>query len=108
MKYAGEDCQVLQKSLISGLLKFSKDWVLLLDDRQEANRRPTSANIHSFLGSWLAAPGEDDLDIVYFAGYGRLMNGKTYLVQGIPPLPQYTHWVNLLGTGKKQGQQYMN
>ena len=82
LKYAGADCRVLRDTLVSGPLGFPEDQVLLLDDSAEADRRPTFANIHSFLGSWLAAPKEADIVLVYFAGHGRLVDGKTYLVPG--------------------------
>ena len=82
LKYAGADCRILRDTLVSGPLGFPEDQVLLLDDSAEPDRRPTFANIHSFLGSWLAAPKEDDLVFVYFAGHGRLVDGKNYLVPG--------------------------
>lgn len=82
LKYAGSDCRALRESLVSGPMAFPEDQILLLDDLQEPDHRPTFANIHSFLGSWLAAPKEDDLVLVYFAGHGRLEEGKTYLVPG--------------------------
>ena len=45
-------------------------------------RRPTYANIHAWLASWLAQPDEDDTVLVFFAGHGREMDGKCYLVPG--------------------------
>ncbi len=82
LKYAGADCRALRDTLVSGPLGFPDDQVLLLDDTADAEHRPTFANIHNTLGSWLAAPKEDDLVCVYFAGHGRLVDGKTYLVPG--------------------------
>lgn len=82
LKYAGADCRLLRDTLVNGLLGFPEDQVLLLDDTQDAEHRPTFANIHSVLGSWLAAPGEDDLVLVFFAGHGRLVDGSTYLAPG--------------------------
>jgi len=82
LKYAGADCRALRDTLVSGSLGFPNDQVLLLDDSADADHRPAFANIHSFLGSWLSAPKEDDLVFVYFAGHGRLVDGKTYLVPG--------------------------
>jgi uncharacterized caspase-like protein len=80
LKYAVSDCKVLRDTLLSGELGFNEDRVLLLDDTQDTEHRPTFANIHACLGSWLAAPEKDDLLLVYFAGHGRLVHGKTYLV----------------------------
>lgn len=82
LKYAGADCRALREALISGRMGFPEDQVLLLSDAQDAEHRPTFANIHSHLGSWLAAPKEDDLVFVFFAGHGRLVDNKTYLVPG--------------------------
>ena len=80
LKYAVSDCNVLRETLLSGELGFGDDRVLLLDDTQDNEHRPTFANIHAYLGSWLAAPEEDDMLLVYFAGHGRLVDGRTYLV----------------------------
>ena len=82
LKCAGADCRALREALVAGPLAFPEDQVLLLDDTQDADRRPTFANIHSYLGSWLAAPKEDDLVFVYFAGHGRLADANTSLVPG--------------------------
>lgn len=82
LKYAGADCRALRETLVSGPLGFPEDQVVLLDDTQETDKRPTFANIHNVLSSWLAVPDEDDLVLVYFAGHGRLVDGKTYLVPG--------------------------
>lgn len=82
LKYAGADCRLLRDTLVNGPLGFPEDQVLLLDDTQDAEHRPTFANIHSVLGSWLAAPGDDVLVLVFFAGHGRLVDGSTYLAPG--------------------------
>ena len=82
LKYAGADCRALRDVLVSGPLAFPEDQVLLLADDTDEDHRPTFANIHSFLGSWLSAPKADDLVFVYFAGHGRLVDGKNYLVPG--------------------------
>jgi uncharacterized caspase-like protein len=82
LKYAGADCRALRDTLVSGPLGFPDDQVLLLDDSADTEHRPTFANIHNTLGTWLAAPKEDDLVLVYLAGHGRLVDGKTYLVPG--------------------------
>jgi len=82
LKYARADCHKLHETLVSGPLKFPEDQVLLLDDMQDAERYPNYGNINTYIGSWLAAPKKDDLVFVYFAGHGRLVDGKTYLVPG--------------------------
>ena len=103
LKYAGADCRALRDTLVSAPLGFPEDQVLLLDDTQDAEHRPTFANIHSFLGSWLAAPKEDDLVFVYFAGHGRLVDGKTYLVPGDATLAS----IHTLGIPLRQVQDVM-
>ena len=103
LKYAGADCRTLSDTLVSGPTAFPRDQVLLLDDTQAPDRRPTFANIHSFLGSWLAVPKEDDLVFVYFAGHGRLVDGKTYLVPGDATLSS----VHTLGIPLKHVQSVM-
>jgi len=80
LKYACADCRVLRDTLISDKMGFPEDQVLLLDDDQNREHQPTFANIHSFLGSWLSAVKKEDLVFVYFAGHGKLANGKMYLV----------------------------
>jgi len=82
LKYAGADCRRLKDVLLSGNLGFAADKMLLLDDTQSEDHRPTFANIHTWLSSWLAQPKEDDLVLFYFAGHGRDMDGKSYLVPG--------------------------
>jgi uncharacterized caspase-like protein len=80
LKYACADCRALRDTLISSQMGFPEDQVLLLDDQEAAEHLPTFANIHSFLGSWLSAPKKEDLVLVYFAGHGRLADGKMHLV----------------------------
>lgn len=82
LKYAGADCRALRDTLVSGPLAFPEDQVLVLDDAGDGAHRPTFANIHQSLSSWLAVPREDDLVLVFFAGHGRLVDGTTYLVPG--------------------------
>ena len=80
LKYAGADCRRLKEILTGNKLGFDEEHVLLLDDLQAGDRKPTFANIHSWLSSYFAQPGEDDLVLFYFAGHGREMEGKSYLV----------------------------
>jgi hypothetical protein len=82
LKYSVNDCRRVAKVLTTGDDAFPADRVLVLADDETAERRPTYANIHSWLASWLAQPDEDDTVLVFFAGHGREMNGKCYLVPG--------------------------
>ncbi len=82
LKYAGADCRRLKKVLLSGSLGFEEERILLLDDTQEDERKPTFANIYTWLSSWLAQPKKDDLVLFYYAGHGRDMDNKSYLVPG--------------------------
>ena len=82
LKYAGADCRRLKDVLLNGDLGFDKERMLLLDDTQRDDRKPTFANIHTWLSSWLAQPKKDDTVLFYFAGHGRDMDGKSYLVPG--------------------------
>lgn len=82
LKYSGADCRALRETLLSPPYAFPDDQVLLLADGEEESRRPTFANIHNHLASWLAAPKEDDLALVYFAGHGIFCEGTTYLMPG--------------------------
>lgn len=80
LKYSVNDCQRLSDVLTTGTDAFSKDNVLVLSDNESPDHKPTYANIHSWLSSWLAQPKEEDTVLVFFAGHGREMNGKCYLV----------------------------
>ena len=103
LKYAGADCRALHDVLVSGPLAFPEDQVLLLSDDTDDEHLPTFSNIHSFLGSWLAAPKEYDLVFVYFAGHGRLVDGKNYLVPGDATLSS----LHTLGIPLKHVQDFM-
>jgi len=82
LKYSVNDCRRLAEVLTTGDDAFPADHVLVLADDEAAERKPTYANIHSWLASWLAQPDEDDTVLVFFAGHGREMDGKCYLVPG--------------------------
>ena len=82
LKYSVNDCRRLAEVLTTGDDVFPADHVLVLADDEPAERRPTYANIHSWLASWLAQPDEDDTVLVFFAGHGRYEDGKCYLVPG--------------------------
>ena len=82
LKYSVNDCRRLAEVLTTGDDAFPADHVLVLADDEAVERKPTYANIHSWLASWLAQPGEDDTVLVFFAGHGREMDGKCYLVPG--------------------------
>jgi len=80
LKYSVNDCRRLAEVLTTGDDAFPADHVLVLTDDEAAERRPTYGNIHSWLASWLSQPDEDDTVLVFFAGHGREMDGKCYLV----------------------------
>jgi len=82
LKYSVNDCRRLAEVLTTGDDAWPADNLLVLTDDEVAERRPTYANIHSWLASWLAQPREDDTVLVFFAGHGREMGGKSYLVPG--------------------------
>jgi len=82
LKYSVNDCRRLAEVLTTGDDAFPADHVLVLADDEAAERKPTYANIHSWLASWLAQPDEDDTILVFFAGHGRYEDGKCYLVPG--------------------------
>ena len=80
LKYAVNDCRRLGEVLAQGEEGYPSDHILLITDDQPEDRRPTYANIHSWLASWLSQPKEDDTLFVYFSGHGRELGGKCYLV----------------------------
>lgn len=80
LKYSVNDCRRLAEVLTAGEDAFRADHVLVLADDEVDDRKPTYAHIHSWLASWLSQPDEDDTIIVFFAGHGREMDGKCYLV----------------------------
>ncbi len=82
LKYAARDCRRLAEVLKSDAGGYASDRVLILADDEATDQRPTYANIHSWLASWLAQPEDDDTVFVFFAGHGREMSGKCYLVPG--------------------------
>ncbi len=82
LKYAVHDCRRVGEVLTQGEDGFPADHVLLITDDQPEDRRPTYANIHSWLASWLSQPKENDTVFVYFSGHGRDMAGKCYLAPG--------------------------
>lgn len=87
LKYAVNDCRRVGEVLMQGPDGFPADNVLLLTDDQPEDRRPTYANIHSWLASWLSQPKEGDTVFVFFSGHGREMGGKCYLAPGDATLP---------------------
>jgi len=82
LKYASADCRALREVLTSGPLGFEAERVCLLTDDGDERHRPTYANIHNALGTWLVLPGEEDLVLVYFAGHGLALKEEAYLVPG--------------------------
>lgn len=82
LKYSVNDCRRMAEVLTTGEDAIPADHVLVLADDEPDERRPTYANIHSWLASWLAQPDEDDTVLVFFAGHGRYEDGKCYLVPG--------------------------
>lgn len=82
LKYAVNDCRCVASVLTEGPDGFPPDHVLLITDDQPEDRRPTYANIHSWLASYLAQAQDDDTVLVYFAGHGREHGGKAYLLPG--------------------------
>ncbi len=82
LKYSINDCRRLAGVLTTGDDAFPTENVLVLADDEGDERRPTYAGIHSWLASWLAQPDEDDTVLVDFAGHGREIDGKCYLVPG--------------------------
>jgi hypothetical protein len=82
LKYSVNDCRRLAQVLTTGEDAFPANHVLVLTDDEAAERKPTYANIHSWLASWLAQLDDDDTVLVFFAGHGREMEGKCYLVPG--------------------------
>ena len=47
LKYAGADCRRLKDVLLNGSLGFEEERMLLLDDTQGDDHKPTFANIHT-------------------------------------------------------------
>ena len=80
LRYCVNDCRRLAEVLTTGEDAFPADHVLVVSDDEPAERKPTYANIHSWLASWLAQPDGDDTVLVFFAGHGREMASKCYLV----------------------------
>jgi hypothetical protein len=80
LRYSGQDCRRLADVLTRGDDAVPPDHLLVLCDDAPAERRPTYANIHSWLASWLSQPDDDDAVLVFFAGHGREMGGTGYLV----------------------------
>ena len=104
LKYSVNDCRRLAEVLTTGDDAFPADHVLVLADDEEAERKPTYANIHSWLASWLAQPGEDDTVLVFFAGHGREMDGKCYLVPGDATLQT----IHVMGISVSHVQELLN
>ena len=82
LKYSVNDCRRLAEVLTTGDDAFPTDQVLVLADDEVDDRKPSYANIHSWLASWLAQADDDDTVLVFFAGHGREIGGKCYLVPG--------------------------
>lgn len=80
LRYSVNDCRRLAEVLTTGDDAFPADQVLVLADDEDDERKPTYANIHSWLASYLAQPDENDTVLVFFAGHGREMDGDSYLV----------------------------
>ena len=56
LKYSVNDCKRLASVLKTGDGAFPADNVLVLDDDQADDKKPTYTNIHSWLASWLSQP----------------------------------------------------
>jgi hypothetical protein len=80
LKYAVNDVISFRDVLLSATYNFPEDQVLMLSDDEKAEFKPTFANIHSLLASWLSVPKPQDMVLVFFAGHGRLVNGQTVLI----------------------------
>lgn len=79
LNFCVNDVMLLHETLTSDCCGFSPENIVTLTDDQEKDRVPTFGNIHSWLGTWLARPGPDDLVLIYFAGHGREANSEALL-----------------------------
>jgi len=80
LKCCVQDCHRLAGVLAQGDDGIPSENILLLTDDRSGDKCPTFTNIHSWLESWLTRPTEDDTVLTFFAGHGRTMDGKCYLV----------------------------
>lgn len=79
LHFCKADALLLRDALTSKPCGFVTKNIIVLADSEPPERSPTYGNIHSWLGSWLSRTEEPDLVLVYFAGNGRVVDGKGML-----------------------------
>ena len=79
LQFSVSDARLMQETLTSEVCGFAQEDTLLLTDESPRDHQPTYGNIHSWLASWLAHAGKDDMTLVYFAGHGREVDGRAVL-----------------------------
>lgn|GEM_PF-3135590 len=104
LRFSVNDCRRLEDVLTTGGCAFPAENVLVLSDDEDVDRKPTYANIHSWLVSWLAQPDEDDTVLVFFAGHGREMDGNCFLV----PSDATLQTIHVTGIAVRQIQELLN
>lgn len=82
LKYAVADAKLFYERLISpsGFGIPPGNIVLMTDDTDHPEWKPTRNNIIAMLETWITQAKENDMVIVYFSCHGMEFDGKTYLL----------------------------
>lgn len=82
LKYAVADAKLFYERLISptGFAVPPGNILLMTDDADRPEWKPTRNNIIAMLETWITQARENDMVIVYFSCHGMEFDGKTYLL----------------------------
>jgi formylglycine-generating enzyme required for sulfatase activity/serine/threonine protein kinase len=92
LSFAVADARLMYNTLTQSCGYDDKDVLLLTDDADKDQLRPTRSNLKLQLAQWLQQPSRDDTVLVFFSGHGFIDKGKTYLA------PQDGESANVAGT----------
>ncbi len=80
LEYAVADAVAVHQALTGAPSGFEAARAVLLADNQPDERKPTRANILSFLNTYVNLAGASDTVLVYFAGHGTTEEDQLYLL----------------------------
>ncbi|MBP8130667.1 MAG: SUMF1/EgtB/PvdO family nonheme iron enzyme [Candidatus Hydrogenedentes bacterium] len=80
LEYAVADAVAVHQALTGAPSGFEAARAVLLADNQPDERKPTRANILSFLNTYVNLAGASDTVLVYFAGHGTTEEDHLYLL----------------------------
>ncbi len=73
------DAGELRRTLLERGVEVAEERILTLAESEPDNRKASSVNLRREVAAWLKRPGVRDRVLVFYAGHGVLVGGKTYL-----------------------------